>query len=407
MTLGQRIQQLRKDKGLSQEALGEALGVSRQAISKWESDLTIPEIDKLIALSRLFGTSVGVLLGVEEDSPNAPADELTDRELEAVETIVERYLERARPKRSRRQLWPVLAALAAALILIFWVKGRLDDLDYRMGALQSNVNSISGSVSGQINAMTDQIQDLLAQEASLLADSGCTVTSADIAAGTMLVDVYITPKAYTEGMTARFTAEPAGCAPISAEVGADAGHTFRITGWELPLNDEIRLSATFGTDGGWQTQTLDTLWAWEGSSKLWLDVDRGGRGQTGLKLAQWSVDWELHGYFSADEFFAPLYPEFARLEMRKNGAAADTLPLTLKRTEGDGFSFQLEDYTREIRVAEGDILEFGVVYGDNYGREYFYSIECVSFSAAEDGNLDYAFVAAADNTGSVYDALYG
>ena len=38
MTLGQRIQALRKEKGLSQEALGEALGVSRQAVSQWEAD---------------------------------------------------------------------------------------------------------------------------------------------------------------------------------------------------------------------------------------------------------------------------------------------------------------------------------------------------------------------------------
>ena len=50
MTLGQRIQELRKGLGLSQEELGERMGVSRQAISKWEGDQTIPELDNLIAL---------------------------------------------------------------------------------------------------------------------------------------------------------------------------------------------------------------------------------------------------------------------------------------------------------------------------------------------------------------------
>ena len=40
MTLGQRIQELRKEQGLSQEALGEKLGVSRQAISKWEGEVS-------------------------------------------------------------------------------------------------------------------------------------------------------------------------------------------------------------------------------------------------------------------------------------------------------------------------------------------------------------------------------
>ena len=67
MTTGERIAQKRKENNLSQEALGEALGVSRQSISKWESNLSLPEIEKLVALSRLFGVSVGWLLGVEEE----------------------------------------------------------------------------------------------------------------------------------------------------------------------------------------------------------------------------------------------------------------------------------------------------------------------------------------------------
>ena len=65
MTLGQRIQELRKQNGLSQEGLGEVLGVSRQAVSKWEGDNGIPELDTLIAMSRLFGVTIGELLGVE------------------------------------------------------------------------------------------------------------------------------------------------------------------------------------------------------------------------------------------------------------------------------------------------------------------------------------------------------
>ena len=47
-TLGGRIQAFRKAAGLSQEALGEQLGVSRQAVSRWESDAAVPELEKLI-----------------------------------------------------------------------------------------------------------------------------------------------------------------------------------------------------------------------------------------------------------------------------------------------------------------------------------------------------------------------
>lgn len=59
MTTGQRIAAKRRELDLSQEGLGEALGVSRQSIYKWESDSSLPDVDKLVALSRLFQVSVG------------------------------------------------------------------------------------------------------------------------------------------------------------------------------------------------------------------------------------------------------------------------------------------------------------------------------------------------------------
>ncbi len=68
MTLGQRIAERRRLLGLSQEGFGEKMGVSRQAISKWEADNSVPEVDKLITMSKLFGVSMGWLLGTEEDA---------------------------------------------------------------------------------------------------------------------------------------------------------------------------------------------------------------------------------------------------------------------------------------------------------------------------------------------------
>ena len=57
MTIGQRIAYKRKELALSQEALGEALGVSRQAIYKWENGKCFPQADNLMALAKLFNIS--------------------------------------------------------------------------------------------------------------------------------------------------------------------------------------------------------------------------------------------------------------------------------------------------------------------------------------------------------------
>lgn len=62
MKMGERLQSLRKAKGLSQEQLAEKIGVSRQAVSKWEGDQSLPELDKVMVLSDFFDVSTDYLL---------------------------------------------------------------------------------------------------------------------------------------------------------------------------------------------------------------------------------------------------------------------------------------------------------------------------------------------------------
>ena len=62
MALGEKIAKQRKELNYTQEQLADILGVSRQSISKWESDIAYPETDKLIKLGKLFDCSMDYLL---------------------------------------------------------------------------------------------------------------------------------------------------------------------------------------------------------------------------------------------------------------------------------------------------------------------------------------------------------
>lgn len=76
MTFGEKIQKLRKEAGLSQEELACQLGVSRQAVSKWERDSGYPETEKIIHMSRLFNVTLDYLLNEENsrrDQDSAPS----------------------------------------------------------------------------------------------------------------------------------------------------------------------------------------------------------------------------------------------------------------------------------------------------------------------------------------------
>lgn len=66
MNLGEKIFKLRKEKGLSQEALAEQIGTTRQAISKWENNQGFPETEKLLQLSNIFEVSTDYLLKDEK-----------------------------------------------------------------------------------------------------------------------------------------------------------------------------------------------------------------------------------------------------------------------------------------------------------------------------------------------------
>ena len=154
MTMGQRIAEQRKKLGLSQEALGEKLGVSRQAISKWESDGAVPEIDKLIGLSKLFSVSVGWLLGVEENTPPRP-DELTESQIKMVEEIVKQY--QPQPEKRKYPWVAVIAILATALVCIVIVLNpSVPDYSGQIGSLQSNYQSIQS----ELQSLSGRVEDI-------------------------------------------------------------------------------------------------------------------------------------------------------------------------------------------------------------------------------------------------------
>lgn len=80
MSLGENIARLRVERGLSQEELADMLGVSRQSVSKWETDCSVPDLDKLVKLGEAFGVSLDGLVKGE----NLTEKPKTERTAEAV-----------------------------------------------------------------------------------------------------------------------------------------------------------------------------------------------------------------------------------------------------------------------------------------------------------------------------------
>ena len=77
MNVSDRIQNLRKLKGISQEELADRIGVSRQAVSKWESEQSLPDIDKVIIMSEFFDVTTDYILRGIETEKQTPISQRT------------------------------------------------------------------------------------------------------------------------------------------------------------------------------------------------------------------------------------------------------------------------------------------------------------------------------------------
>ena len=125
MTVGKKIQTCRKQLGMSQEELGQKLLVSRQTISLWEKDQTIPTIDNLIRLREIFGVSVDEILGFENIEQN---DEILPNESYQFAFSKEELNEIYRLQRKSIYKRPVIFTVLCVLMIVFFIGSSAPDI---------------------------------------------------------------------------------------------------------------------------------------------------------------------------------------------------------------------------------------------------------------------------------------
>lgn len=394
MTTGARIAQKRKALGLSQEALGNQLGVSRQAIYKWESDSALPEIDKLIALSRLFAVSVGWLLGVEapppEDAqgttPEAADGELTQAQLNMVEEIVARYTA-SLPKPHHRR-WPFVLTGIVLTVIFLNLFQSLDTLRLQQKSIFNDLSRLESSMDNQIGSVTSRIEDILKAQNSLTADYSVELvpTASNAKENRAVFSAHVVPKTYTEGMTVEFSVDngTGGVSYVSGEPAPDGGFTATLA---CQLTDSIAVSAIFETpDGTRSTQLLDQFDGLYSASLPTVDLMNYGIGDLlGLQADQSGLMTLPEVYITArsssDGGKAPIgqsEAETIRVGLFKNQSLIVWLDPCEQpehfHGEYDGESFyRLSEGTRTTLTTDTDQLQFAAVVTDQYGREAVYS----------------------------------
>lgn len=368
MTLGERIQALRKAAGLSQEELGEKLGVARQSVSKWESGATVPELDKLIAMSKLFGVSVGSLLGLEESE--GPDHELTEREMRALEAIARRLVPSPGELKKRRR-WPYALAAVALVGAGLALMSRIHNLENQITGLHYNISNIDNTVSRQIGSLTGQVREILEEQNSVTAGKDYEILEMDLGKGTVTFALIATPREYREGMTAVFSAVGTDFDPVEVPGTLEAGQAFAAK-LSCPLSDAVTLSVGFTADGVTVNQELGQESYLLAGTRLdfygnlgWSVSDLGGR--LAVKSLRASLNGHSPGQYKTTEGWQDLSVSKGSLRLWKNGELlwSEEREEIAQGVEIDDLPIPVEGVTLEA----GDRMVLSLQYKDNAGRE--------------------------------------
>ncbi len=409
MTLGQHIQSLRKKAGLSQESLGEALGVSRQAVSKWEADAAIPELDTLIAMSRLFGVGLGTLLQLDE--PISKPEQMQKSESDSIETfenqldeILLKYMEQTQNSKARSSAYGWAAAGLAVILLLsggIYAVNRISRLQQNLYNLESQISNLRSSVNSEINNITYRISEALEEQDNILADYSITPIEVDVYNGTLLYRLSASLKEVQEDSSARFLLQYETTNGKLGTVESDVlqGPVFEGT-VALPFNyhTNVTLQVT-DPDGTQRTQKVDTIY--DAHEDYYSISGEAHTGYSTRSMSDDELDFTIDGTY---QIFYPSIPKALDFELSLENIkvdlyyndqlieSAEMVPINVRgydnnsSTEaaveiappdtavaivatGENQTYGLkEPFSFRRKVKEGDIIKAIFSFVDNHGR---------------------------------------
>lgn len=353
MTTGEKIAALRREHKLSQEALGEKLGLSRQAVSKWEADQAVPTMDNLMELSRLFGVPVDTLLRPDAPFPAPPAEENSTDAPTAPETPHKGVS----PSRGK-----ILAIGGAALLCVSLTLNAV--CLYQIAQLKGEVQALRVQA-GNVNTVYYPGTDA---DTGDFAESSEHMTLDPENTEQLIVTFSAVPRVASDGETAKFLLR-GGEQSWECEAEDDAGGGYRGS-LTIPMVDEYSVYLVL-TDQNGGTRNLLIASEYDIENRFSIDVH-----------AYWSSGGPTFS-FGKNTFTGTLstYVDFhdalednsftGRIILYQNGKEIAEQPLEY-RSQGGEYGANIYDTEVRLGTFEGRMSDFTVTVEitDAYGRVF-------------------------------------
>lgn len=404
MKLCENLQRLRRQAGMSQEALAEKLGVSRQAVSKWESGAAVPELEKLADLADIFSIRLDELLGL------SASDAAADQARNAGQSAAAGYDQAAFQDQLRsiaaasnaqmaahyRRLTAAVGVTAAALFLVFFLA-----VSVRLSRWQQDYQSELSRLHGIVSTLQSQLytlQEPQDEPSGFFLSSDCVITQFSPTAQTATLRLSATPREFSNDPSSlpRFILRADGWSQSVDAVYDASAHTCTAQA-DVPLTSRLEISFVFTTEAGTERiEPVDTLRGLYRLSQFEIvPTYDGSYSRFNLENAlSFRVTPRAEIFWYASEAFEgePLKPVSGRAELSCNGEVLASTDLTFTVTvpgsgieeSGDTASAQAapigldatqylaqgELIERKCAYAPGDRLTVSMFITDNYGQEY-------------------------------------
>ena len=356
MTTGEKIAALRRDHKLSQEALGEKLGLSRQAVSKWEADQAVPTMDNLMELSRLFGVPVDTLLRPDAPFPAPPAEGGAGKENEDAPAAPETPHKGVSLSRGK-----ILAIGGAALLCVSLALNAV--CLYQIAQLKGEVQALRVQA-GNVNTVYYPGTDA---DTGDFAESSEHMTLDPENTEQLIVTFSAVPRVASDGETAKFLLRGEQSWECEAEGDAGGGYRGSLT---IPMVDEYSVYLVL-TDQNGGTRNLLIASESDIENRFSIDVQ-----------AYWSSGGPTFS-FGKNTFTGTLstYVDFhdalednsftGRIILYQNGKEIAEQPLEY-RSQGGEYGANIYDTEVRLGTFEGRMSDFTVTVEitDAYGRVF-------------------------------------
>lgn len=243
MSLGKRIQSYRKQRGLSQEQLASLLNVSRQALSKWEQDINVPNVEKIIEVAKKLDVSINELLGIEDE---------TNSEYAKLESILNQLVLTQNNEIKRNKHYLMIGSIIAMIVIlaggvVLWgfytniigLRNSNSYLNRQFAEINNQLSTISGSISTQIQEQL-QIQD------SLLSSFDYKIEKIDFDSKIMLVNFDLVFKEYDDNNNVTITFNYEHNEQQNYPLTLENGH-FKMSE-NLPIDNILSATVTIQSD---------------------------------------------------------------------------------------------------------------------------------------------------------------